>query len=365
MNRELAFRLLTAIMEWDDVTGARELKHVGWLASYKYDGYADYIAGARFIESFGRWLQQFSVSHRQTAYNFVMRRLLYVTTAEVERLIDGLFPNIVYYDILDDTSLRMKIEPHLVLAHARAKSAFEEAIRKTLFIGLSDGARMEVFRRANVGRIVNDQVLMTTEVDDSKWDSVHRELTGKLGPSARFDRIYLIDDFTASGTTFCRKKADDSWDGKLKKFYDVVSRQFEKGISADAAIVVHHYIGTEKARRKMKEMENARRSQGQWFAGSVTFTFGHLLREENILAQATDAEFLSLCEAYYDPAIENEHGKAAGEDDLRFGYAKSFLPLVLQHNTPNNTVAIVWAESPETIGPHKMIPLFRRRQRHS
>lgn len=352
-------------MRWDEVTGAKELKRVGWLASYKYDGYADYIAGARFIESFGRWLQQFSEADRQAAYDFVLSRLLFITTAEIERLVEALFPDLVYYNILDAVSAKNSTLPHLVLRTDVGRRCFEDDIRKTLFIGLSDGARMDVFRRANVGRIVNDQVLVTTEVDNSKWRSTHKELTDTLGPDALFERIYLIDDFSASGTTFCRQKADGSWHGKLKKFFDVVKQQFGTVVRTDAPIFVHHYIGTERAKSKMEEMERARRSQGDWFPGSVLFSFGHLLQSKNILSFVTDKTFLELCDVYYDPSIENEHGREADHDDLRYGYGKSLLPLVLEHNTPNNTVAILWADSLGLPATHAMVPLFRRRQRHS
>ena len=61
-------------------------------------------------------------------------------------------------------------------------------------------------------------------VDVEKW----RDLNDNLVTARRHeDRTrssrtsYLVDDFTASGTTFIRQ-VDGKWKGKLKKFNDIV-----------------------------------------------------------------------------------------------------------------------------------------------
>jgi hypothetical protein len=53
------------------------------LARYKYDEYQQYAPGRRFIESLALWLRQLqSEAERRTAYEFVRRRLIFVSTAE-------------------------------------------------------------------------------------------------------------------------------------------------------------------------------------------------------------------------------------------------------------------------------------------
>ena len=60
--------------------------------------------------------------------------------------------------------------------------------------------------------------------------------------------------------------------------------------------------------------------------------------------------------------VEDEHV----EDSVCFGYKGCGLPLVLDHNTPNNSVALLWAQSGDNVGVnHTMKPLFARRKRHS
>jgi hypothetical protein len=73
---------------------------------------------------------------------------------------------------------------------------------------------------------------------------------------------------------------------------------------------------------------------------------------------------LKLVGTYYDDAIETKHTKVGGAD-ARLGFGRCALPLVLEHNTPNNSLAILWADTKGGPGKHAMRPLFRRRQRHS
>jgi hypothetical protein len=85
------------------------------------------------------------------------------------------------------------------------------------------------------------------------------------------------------------------------------------------------------------------------------------------LSDATDSPFIALTKKYYDPRIRNTHTDKGGTTDISLGYAGCALPLVLDHNTPNNSVALLWAESEpqESYDGRMMRPLFRRRQRHS
>jgi len=74
-------------------------------------------------------------------------------------------------------------------------------------------------------------------------------------------------------------------------------------------------------------------------------------------------DFARLVEVYYDKAVESRHTQVGG-DGVRWGFGDCALPLVLEHNTPNNTIALLWAETSGGAGLHAMRPLFRRRQRH-
>ena len=55
MNRNLALRLLGQVMDWTDDEAHREFSWLKLMSRFKYDGYGDYLAGVRFIESLARW----------------------------------------------------------------------------------------------------------------------------------------------------------------------------------------------------------------------------------------------------------------------------------------------------------------------
>ena len=63
-------------------------------------------------------------------------------------------------------------------------------------------------------------------------------------------------------------------------------------------------------------------------------------------------------------APAERHCREAGQSDMKLGYANCALPIVLEHNTPNNSIPLLWAETTGKGGAHRMRPLFYRRDRH-
>ena len=74
---------------------------------------------------------------------------------------------------------------------------------------------------------------------------------------------------------------------------------------------------------------------------------------------ATDIVGLIQQPDYYDPEIQDESFNKGGATDARFGYAACGLPVVLHHNTPNNSIALLM--SYENL---RFRGLFPRIQRH-
>jgi hypothetical protein len=107
-------------------------------------------------------------------------------------------------------------------------------------------------------------------------------------------------------------------------------------------------------------------SDAEWL-DRVTFSFGYILPINLQLTKQSTEPFLKLIEDYYDPSIENSHSAVSGVKSMMFGYKECGLPLVFEHNTPNNSIPLLWAETggDSAKGVHSMRPLFRRRQRHS
>jgi hypothetical protein len=72
-----------------------------------------------------------------------------------------------------------------------------------------------------------------------------------------------------------------------------------------------------------------------------------------IRATSEDA-FVRLVEKYYDASVEDEHTQKGGTD-LKYGFAQCGLPVILHHNTPNNSLFLLWVENSAAVRP-----LFQR-----
>ena len=202
-----------------------------------------------------------------------------------------------------------------------------------------------------------------------------KELRKDEGRDALFEEIYLIDDFIASGTTLLRfDEEGKAWTGKLVRFKNTlgeaqVALGGEIAIAATAPIHIHHYVASAYAEAIIKErlVEMRRSSPDAGWLDRVTFSFGYVLPAGLPLTKESTEPFRRLIEEYYDPVLETRHSKLSGVQSMMFGYKECGLPLVFEHNTPNNSLPILWAETPgdPAKGVHSMKALFRRRQRHS
>jgi len=376
VNQELGLRVLSQVMKWDNERARKEFDWLRLMARLKYDGYRDFQAGMRFIESLATWLQQFKQSERNTAYEFVRHRLVYIGPSEMERLVEQFYPRTVRNRIVSTLAAQLGIHPYRVLVDARTES--KRLLRQTLFMGLSDGARIDMIRRANSDLLSNEQFVQSTQVDIEKWKDLLENLRKELrDPAARFRLVFLVDDFTGTGTSFLRFDTEKSeWKGKLFRFRDSVELAknelagdglFEEGWE----LCIHHYVASSAAVSAIKDRLSA--AAGifceEW-ASDMHPTFGTVLPCDLPVdaPSSRNAGFIQLTQTYYDPTIRTKHTDVGGVHHLGLGYGGCALPLVLQHNTPNNAVALLWAETNggvrDDVCVPAMRPLFRRRQRH-
>lgn len=383
MHERLALRLLRKIMEWDEETATREYGWVRLISRLKYDGYRDYLAGVRFAESLAGWLNQFRPEHRAAAYAFVKTRLIYFSPPEIQRLVEQLYPRFVEPRLRRAAAEEAGVSDFLVWADPRSERLFERKRRQVLFIGLSDGARIDILRRANAGTLNNDQVVLATHIDDEKWvdlgDKLRADKLFEPGEDPRFESIVIVDDFTGSGTSFVRQKKDGRWTGKAEKLWKTLAavrgrlaaQNKSFPVAEGFTLHIHHYISSAQAREAIDDrllaIAEARSGNGAWFA-RVEVTEGLLLPVETKVTREADAAFWEICDAYYDHGLFEqlrEHLEESGQTHIRHGYGNSALPVVLEHNCPNNALTLLWAETDGDGNRHPMRPLFPRRHRHS
>ena len=369
MKEELVLRLLSKVMQWDDDRARGEFEWLRIMSRYKYDNYRGYLAGARFTENLLSWLQQFDEKDRETAYGFVRKQLVYVSAEEFQHLVELTYPETIRRNLIDTVAKSLKIWPYQVWAHKDGQKAFKECRRRTLVLGLSDGARLDSFRRVNSGIIGNEQIAVSLQLPDEKWDSLLESLREDLGDGkATFDAVYLIDDFLGSGKTLIRQESqcggEPVWVGKLEKFRNDVVRKEGTHLSPDWTLHVHHYLATPCAKEWVETCEaSARQDLGDGWFSKVVFSFGMVFPDGIQIVDTDHPKFFDLIDKYYDSSVESRHSDVGGEG-FRRGFAGCALPMILEHNTPNNSFALLWAETSGENGRHAMRPLFKRQQRH-
>lgn len=370
----MALGLLAEVMGWTSDTDTVPAHEYAWLrlmSSTKYDGYADFRAGVRFLESLAIWLKQFDPADRPAAYRFVKERLVYISLSEMMRLIENFVPEVVTPILRQVVADELGCKPYEIWSTPDGAKCFNKHLRQTLFVGLSDGSRIDILRRANSGRLSPEQTVPMLNIDVGKWRDLGKKL-GSAHEGATFERVFLIDDFTASGTTFIRETGG-KWKGKLNTFNDMVlAAQREMGESFPLPkgyhLHVHHYVSSDQAHMALAtRIEDAKQRWTQAWFGEVDVTEGLRLPADLKLSAPRDAAILDLGERYYDHALYErikEHCDENGQSDMKLGYANCALPIVLDHNTPNNSIPLLWAETPGANSAHPMRPLFHRRDRH-
>ena len=213
-------------MGWDADDIPSDLRSFQVLARYKYDRYGRFEPGRKFIDSFALWLRQFATSEeRHIAFDFIKDRLTYVSDHELDHLARTAFPFFVKPAIRDRVGRELGLPPHSVAA-IEASTLFRRRSRETLYLGLSDGARIDAFRRSSQ-EIDHEQVYGTYEVRANRLETMlaklHEHLPDESPETLRFTSVFLIDDISASGTSLLRKEGDKVH-GTFKWFRRTVSR---------------------------------------------------------------------------------------------------------------------------------------------
>lgn len=367
MKKDLAESLLAKIMDWSDAQKAQERARLEGFAAYKYDRYQRYTPGRRFIESLALWLRQFDPGEeRQIAYEFVRNRLLFISEDEMNYLVGLVFPTIIRPMLMKDAAAEAGIAPERVKAIV-ASPEYRARRRRTLFLGLSDGARTDQFRRANPQDISNEQVFHAYDISNAKAETMIaklkkdlREILGRdpTDEEARFQYIVLSDDFSASGTSAIRFK-DGEWDGKIPRIVEDLSGDTGLGLAIaakDVKVAVVLYVASEQAIGEIERLLG----ELQFSKGAVSFEVVCRLGPDAPLDDTRDVDMLNLArqDRYFDPSVDDEHAAVAGTSK-RLGYAECRLPLVMSHNTPNNSIFLLWAEEGQSVSG-----LFPRVSRH-
>lgn len=370
MREALAERLLAQVMGWtpEDVANERPLLQA--IAVLKYDEYQQFAPGMRFVESLALWLRQFDKKEeRCIAYKFVKSRLIFFSAAEIAHLVTIAYPDHIRPLLIRRAAETIGVAERHVARIAISKE-YRALRRQCLFLGLSDGARIDTFRRSTNPELSHEQIWQTYEMSPEKGKSIlsklREDLQSQLGPkggadNSLFRMVFLLDDFSGSGRTYLRKDDDGKrLAGKIAKFKDQLQPPHSLSDLVnldDIHVGIVLYIATQHAVNHLQSLLNELFEE----CNRVSFNIYvmHLINSEVSLDEERDGDFLALAEKYYDSNAEDTHTKKGGTD-VRRGFAGCGLPVVLSHNTPNNSMFLLWAD-PDQL---RIRGLFPRVSRH-
>lgn len=353
MRDALAERLLAKVMDWSPEEVARERRILQGMALFKYDEYQKFSPGRRFVESLAIWLQQFeSVEERRVAYNFVRSRLVYLSTSEIIHLAGVAFPDVIQPMLIEEVAKTLKL-PDFQVRKIVQNEEYRYALKQCLYLGLSDGARIDIFRRST-SEVNHEQMLATYEVTQKKATSMLKWMNKgvEVKDHRKFRFLFLMDDFSASGRSYLRKGDTGEFDGKVFKVFEAIDKDQLHGLvdPSSLTITILLYTATAQAVAQLEALCSEALKERSY---TCNVKACQLLDDAIKLDSEKDSEFWKLLEKYYDSSIETEH-----TGSVKFGYADCALPIVLSHNTPNNSAYLLWAES------EKIKALFPRVSRH-
>jgi hypothetical protein len=421
MKRELSLRLLRNILPdppWSEERLQELVSELDVLADYKYNFYEMYQPGRLFFENLYLWLSVFDVDERTMALTFVRENLIFISREEFQQLAQVLYSDRIQQRQLDLAAHITGVPRHRVRMLALS-TELQRIRRSSLYVAMSDGARIDYFRRQNLS-ISNEQVLPTYYPNSDKATGLINELEKGLSKGARFECLFLIDDFCGSGRTLLREVVKVNLDGPLEGFtvpqrmrsvlsYSGERRELSLAYSSNIDSQLEEKLlslseaptygkGVKELLRKHGARETELTGSLRRIASETPLpgmlsenarvylcpllTTQYALDRLNPLISRLPAplnrleilpgavlpdsvrirppaigrpaaeNIATLCEHHYREEYEDEH-----TGSIKYGYDSCGLPLVLHHNTPNNSIYLLWSRKMHN-------PLFVRYERH-
>jgi hypothetical protein len=367
LRDKVAERLLANVLSWktEDVTRERPILQA--LASLKYDQYQQFSTGMRFVESLAFWLHQFDESERITAYNFIRERLIFISEREMRQLITITYPDFIR-PILLDSFLKLKDQVKGSLKEIVDEPAYKSILRRSLFWGLSDGAKLDIFRRSNP-EVNHEQVWQTYDVSEPKADDFIKsldddllKLDNKLVKGNKFNKLFLVDDFSGSGISYIRpvKASPEHYTGKIPKIVDQLLNRDLKTIFdiKELEIYIILYVATEQAIEYIEKSLQIYRNSIQEFK-SINIVAIQIIPRSVSVDEKTESDLVKLSETYFDKEVITTSYSQGRINKPYLGFDECGLPLVLYHNSPNNSLTLLWQEENRIV-----VGLFPRVSRH-
>lgn len=342
MQQDLAQRLLSATLDWNAEQIEEYRETIEDLSDYKYNQYQQYKPSSRFIEHLSIWLNQFdSPDERKLALEFILKNLVFVSPAEMLHLIDTAYHEVIEPLINEQAVSLAPGNEELI------KKADLVIKRRSLFLALSDGARIDAFRR--VSKLNHDQVCVNYDLSETKFSEILQKMKQDTEPMiCDFENsikhsfqtpsnIFLIDDFSGSGISYLRFE-EGQWKGKIIKVLDCLKNEKLLNLASSASnnpnIHIVLYLATNQA------INSLNNNIKEYIKDKNLKISIHIVQTiEKVRLNADEEKWLKK---YYNNRIEDSHYKKGDVRKPYLGFDGCSLAFVLYHNTPNNSFPILW-----------------------
>ena len=377
MNDNLAVSLLAKVAKWDDKRLSRELPKLSFMARTKYDSYSQFDPGFRFMSSFAQWMSQFDKEDVEIIYSALNEHLTFISSEQIKYLVDLMYSSKIKPFIRELSASKAGLSKYQ-LKKIEDSQEYKIQKRLSLVVGLSDGSHIDILRRT--AGFSNEQVLPMYYPNQEKlqdmYDELHKDNLLKGTNRNLFESLFLVDDFTASGTSFARK--EDKFKGKIIKILKGLkpketSSEGESGdesnielsdlfvkdrikVNALFCVATEEAIGNINREVCNYLLDNDMNDLIQFNVDCV-----QLIKTEEIDLIKSHPGLKSVLkkDKYYDwSSILTDSYRKGKHDEPYWGFNECGLLLVLSHNTPNNTMPVIWENTSKFRG------LFPRINRH-
>lgn len=351
MKYELAEEILKkAMTHWNAADKNRETQDIQIISELKYDDYQQFTHGMRYVESLALWLRQFdTIEDKICAYDLVKNKLIFVSVEEMRQLVTYAYPLKMHGYIMEKT--REFCKTKLVNGVTARKEVYDFFRRSSLFLGLSDGSHMDYFRRQNQ-ELSNEQICVYYDFSKSKAEDMRNSLMEEdlvqnfcnrfnIQEQCDFTKFFLLDDFSGSGRSFIRKEGK-SWHGKINKFYKRLKEVEFKIELIDIHLVL--YVATQTSLDYIQANLNEFVKEHKLKPITV-----ETIQLVNPIDWENNGELKQLLKKNYDKYAGKEnktfvdkHFEKGSGKEYYLGFADGSLPLILYHNTPNNSLPVLW-----------------------
>jgi hypothetical protein len=316
---------------------------ISFLGRRKYDRYDHFYPGETFDSRLLKWLgENFEKKERNVALE-IIKCLKFVSTYEMKQLAARTFEEAKRI-ILNELTGAPIDDWQSYVAYRNVKLV--EEMEKSIFVACADDISFDFFRR---------YAMRQYHFRKENFVEYYKRDNESLNELPKHNRIFLIDQISASGTTALRYE-DGKWKGKIPTFKRIWGKHLENN-----SIFYCPYILSSVAETNLTE----RLRQFRINNPSVNILLAPTCRTSiascvaNLLGTAVDESkpVAKLCKKYYDRFTEDEHIKAGGH--ATYGFGSAGLTLILQSNCPNDTLYLLWHSY------NDWYPLFPRVSHHT